>query len=252
MAEFEIIPDTPRGDSSGTRTGGFLGKMKKFLTKRNIILFGGGAVVLFLLLRSRSAAGVATADETDGELVISGYPIAPEEATATTNQTDLQAQMQATLDQFQSIMDERITAAQNETMEAAAANTASQVANVTASANKQIAAAGAASSAAIAAANKQVSDYQSKVESTIRSSTESLTKQNAALNTQIKAGYGDNGAGWSAQGEKDLNQKLQNSSFKNSEIDRAKAVIANREAAGMDTSLQKKYLNQLQTTGKVG
>lgn len=67
---------------------------------------------------------------------------------------------------------------------------------------------------------------------------------------QIKreiAGLGNNGVGWTAENWKDNQERMRNDpSYVQSEIERAKLVIENRQAAGLSTAGQEKYLTSLQ------
>lgn len=63
------------------------------------------------------------------------------------------------------------------------------------------------------------------------------------------AGLGNNGENFNANHWSETEQRLKtDTSFVQSEIERAKLVIENRKSSGLDISKQEKYLNQLMTT----
>lgn len=72
-----------------------------------------------------------------------------------------------------------------------------------------------------------------------------LTYKNT-ITKEAGVDFGNNGAGYTAESGKALTTKLNtDSTFKASEITRTNEVIANRTKAGLDTSLQLKYLATL-------
>lgn len=74
-----------------------------------------------------------------------------------------------------------------------------------------------------------------------------LSKKNADDLLKQIAGQGNSGVGWSATGkaEQDRKDRLNDSSVRQSEIDRAKNVIENRKDSGQNTKVQEDYLNRL-------
>lgn len=101
---------------------------------------------------------------------------------------------------------------------------------------------------AMTAEMKRVEDVISNRQLAGMDISKQLTYKNTLVNTSGVggAGFGDNGAGYTTASGKALTQKLNtDSTFKASEVARTNEVIANRKAAGLDISLQTKYLNTL-------
>jgi hypothetical protein len=77
-------------------------------------------------------------------------------------------------------------------------------------------------------------------------SSGTITQATATQTVKQVAGLGNDGVGWTAESWKPTQQRLETDpTFKQSEIDRARLVIENRQAQGLSITNQVNYLNSL-------
>lgn len=81
------------------------------------------------------------------------------------------------------------------------------------------------------------------------SSSSRSSSSSSSSSRSSSAGIGNNGVGTQQQYKDNVSKLNSNSNYRSSEIQRAQEVISNRKAAGLDTSLQEKYIRDIKAIG---